>query len=256
MALPTIVTPIYTLEQPSTGKEISYRPFLVKEEKLLLMAAQVEDEQESAREAVKAIKQIIQNCCEGLDDIQHLHLFDLEYIFLQLRAASVGEIVEPTIICSKCEQPIKLKIDVSKIKVIKPEGHKFDIRLTETVGVKMKYPSFDVFQHRMVGKELNIEQVFDILIDCIECIYTDEEVHAVKDYKREEVVTFLESLNQEQFAKLEHFFETIPRVEHTVKYTCKNKVQTEDANEPCGHKGQITLSTINDFFVWVYIMIP
>ncbi len=250
MPLPLIATPTYTLEQPSTGKQISYRPFLVKEEKLLLMATQIEDEEESAREAVKAIKQIIENCCEGLEDIQNLPLFDLEFIFLQLRARSMGEVVEPTVTCSECNQPIKLKIDVSKIKVFKPEGHKFDIRLTDTVGVKMKYPSFEVFQRRMVGVEFSIEQVFDIMIDCIECIYTDEEVHSIKDYKREEVVVFLENLSQEQFTKLEGFFETIPRVEHIVKYTCKNKIRTGDmTSERCGHKGEVTLSTVNDFFV-------
>lgn len=249
MPLPTIATPTYTLVQPSTGKEISYRPFLVKEEKLLLMATQIDDETEAAREAVKAIKQIIQNCCEGLENIDTLPLFDLEYIFLQLRARSVGEVVEPSITCPECEQPIKLKVDVSKIEVTKPKGHKFDIRLTDSVGVKMKYPSFDVFQRRLVGKEFSVQQLFDVLIDCIECIYTEDEVHNIRDYGRDEVVTFLESLNQDQFQKLQDYFETIPRIEHTVKYTCKNKVRTgEDTSETCGHKGEVKLSTINDFF--------
>ena len=249
MPLPIIATPTYTLEQPSTGKQISFRPFLVKEEKLLLMATEIEDENEAAHEAVKAIKQIIENCCEGLDNIDDLPLFDLEYIFLQLRAKSVGEVVEPEIICSECEGRIKLKIDVSKIKVTKPEGHKFDMKITDEVGVKMKYPSFDLFQRRMVGSEFTVDQLFDILIDCIECIYTEEEVHKIDDYSRAEVITFLESLSQEQFKKLQDFFETIPRVEHVAKYTCKNKVRTGDTtSERCGHKGEVVLSTLNDFF--------
>jgi len=249
MSLPIIATPTYTLKQPSTGKQISYRPFLVKEEKLLLMATQIDDESEAASEAVKAIKQIIENCCEGLDNIEDLPLFDLEYIFLQLRAKSVGEVVEPEIVCSECGGHIKLSIDVSKIKVVKPEGHKFDMKITDDVGVKMKYPSFDLFQRRMVGSDFTVEQLFDILIDCIDCIYTEEEVHSINDYSRAEVVTFLESLSQEQFKKLQDFFETIPRVEHVAKYTCKNKVETEEGpTARCGNKGEVVLSTLNDFF--------
>ena len=249
MALPLIVTPQYTLEQPSTGKQITYRPFLVKEEKLLLMAAEIEDERESQREAIKAIKQVIENCCDELDDIDSLPLFDLEYIFLQLRAKSVGEVVEPTISCPDCGSPIKLKIDLSKVKVTKPATTKFDIRLTDTIGVKMKYPSFEVFQSRLLGKDFSLEQVFDVMIDCIECIYTADEVHSLKDYTREEATEFLDSLTQDQFNKIQEFFENIPRVEHKVKYTCKHKVRTGDTtSEACGHKGEIVLNTVNDFF--------
>lgn len=249
MPLPIIATPTYTLDLPSTGKQISFRPFLVKEEKLLLMAAQSDNEAEATEEGVKAIKQIILNCCEGLGDINELPLFDLEYIFLQLRARSVGEIVEPLVTCSKCKQPIKLKIDVSKITVTKPKGHKTDIRLTDKVGVKMQYPSFDIFQRRVSNEDFDVEQLFDILIDCIECIYTEEEVHKVSDYTREEISEFLESLSQDQFQKIQDFFDTIPRVEHTVKFTCKYKVPTgEGTTTTCGNKGEITLSSINDFF--------
>lgn len=249
MALPTIVTPRYTLEQPSTGKQLSFRPFLVKEEKLLLLAAQADDEAEAQLEAVRAIKQVIQNCCEDLKNIEGLPLFDLEYIFLQLRAKSIGEVVEPVIPCPDCGKSIKLKVNLADVKVVKPAGNKFDIRLSDDIGVKMKYPSFDVFQSRLVGQDFTIEQVFNVLIDCIECIYTSEEVHAVKDYNRQEVADFLDSLTQEQFGKIQDFFETIPRVEHKVKYTCKNKVRTGDVTSgSCGHKGEIVLNSVNDFF--------
>ncbi len=249
MALPTIVTPRYTLEQPSTGKQLSYRPFLVKEEKLLLLAAQSDDENEAQLEAVKAIKQVIENCCEDLGNIEDLPLFDLEYIFLQLRAKSIGETVEPVIPCPECGKPIKLKVNLANVKVVKPAGNNFDIRLSNDIGVKMKYPSFNVFQSRLVGQDFTMEQVFDVLIDCIECIYTSEEVHAVKDYNRQEVADFLDSLTQEQFSKIQNFFETIPRVEHTAKYTCKNKVETgDDTSKPCGYKGEIVMNSVNDFF--------
>ena len=249
MALPTIVTPTYTLEQPSTGKQIPFRPFLVKEEKLLLMASETDDEGDAQKEAVQAIRQVITNCCEGLDDIDDLPLFDLEYIFLQLRAKSVGEVVEPVITCPTCAADIKLKIDLTKVKVTKPKEPKFDIRLTDDIGIKMKYPSFQVFQSRLAGRDFSMEQLFDVLIDCIECIYTSEEMHTPKDYTRKELSDFLDSLTQEQFRKIQAFFDSIPRVEHKVKYTCKNKVRSGDTtSDACGHKGEIVLSTVNDFF--------
>lgn len=251
MTLPIIATPTYTMIQPSTGKQISFRPFLVKEEKILLMAAEEDDPKEAQRESVKAIKEVIQNCCTGLDSIDNLPLFDLEYIFLQLRSKSVGEIVRPEIKCTECGETIKLKIDLSKVQVIKPEGHKFDIRIDENVRVKMRYPSFAVFETRLAGGEdISIEKMFDVLIDCIESIYTDEEIFSSKDYTRQDMMNFLDSLTQEQFQKIQDFFETSPRLEHTAKYTCKNKVRTGDTtSKTCGHKGQIVLNTVLDFFV-------
>ena len=252
MNLPTIVTPEYSLVQPSTGKSISYRPFLVKEEKILLMAleaAKSDDEAENREEILKAIKTIITNCCNGLDSVDDLPLFDLEYIFLQLRARSVGEVVEPEIACPKCGETIKLKVDISKVKVVTSKDHTFDIRIDEKVGVIMKYPGVSLFQRRLLGDELAVEDLFEVLIDCMESIYDDEKVYKLKDVDRKQIHEFLDSLSQKQFAKLQNFFETTPRLEHTVNYTCKNKVRTGDtASENCGHKGKVVLNTVNDFF--------
>lgn len=250
MPLPLIATPTYTLIQPSTGKQISFRPFLVKEEKILLMAAQAVEDQESQREIVNAIQQIIQNCCEGLGDVDRLPLFDLEYIFLQLRSKSVGETIEPEIRCPNCKLPVKIKVDLSKVQVIKPTGHETDIRITNEVGVKMKYPSFEVFQTRLLEENVTIDRVFDVLVDCIDSIYTKDQVHKAKDYSRKELMDFLESLSQEQFQRLQKFFETSPRLEHTANYSCPNQVEKEGSTpEPCGYKGQIVLRTLTDFFV-------
>lgn len=250
MALPQIAVPSYTLTQPSTGKKIQFRPFLVKEEKLLLMAQTVEDEKEAHREAVKAIKEIISNCCTGLDDIDSLPLYDLEYIFLQLRAKSVGEVATPSVMCPKCQNPVQLSIDLTKIKLKTPKKLEYDVQLTPDVGVKMRHPSFEVFELRLLDQDMTIEKLFEVLIDCIECIYDKNEIYSTKDYSRSEIMTFLESLTQQQFEKLQAFFESVPRLEHKVKFTCKNLVSVpgEEEKTPCNHEGEVVLSTVNDFF--------
>lgn len=243
MTLPTIATPQYSLVQPSTGKQISYRPFLVKEEKILLIAA----ESNETSEFIHAIKQVIASCCTGLDNIDQLPLFDLEYIFLQLRAKSMGEMSEPMISCPQCDQPIKLKIDVSKVKVTKPKDHSLDIRLSEEVGVKMRYPSFELFSSSLLGEDWTVEQAFNAIIGCIDVIYDKDQQHKVSENTRENVAAFVDNLPQECFAKLQGFFDTMPRLEHTVSYTCKNKVP-DNESVTCGHSGKIVLSGVNDFF--------
>lgn len=245
MSLPTIVAPTYTLVQPSTGKPITFRPFLVKEEKILLMAVEAEDPQET----IRAIKSIITNCCQGLGEVDDIPLFDLEYIFLQLRGKSVGEIAEPVVKCSKCEKSVKLRIDLTKVAIHRTEGHTRDIKLTNEIGVKMRYPGFSAMALKFVQNDPSVEQLFDSIAECIESVYDTQQQYPAKDFSKEDIRGFLESLTQSQFEKIQAFFETSPTLKHKVDYVCQNKVKAESGEESvCNHKGQVVLSTVNDFF--------
>lgn len=245
MALPLIVTPRYTLEQPSSGKQISFRPFLVKEEKILLMALETED----SAEAIQATKQVIANCCDGLDDIDNLPMFDIEYILLQLRSKSVGEIAEPVIKCSKCEAEIKLKIDLSKVRVTRNKKHTNKIQITDTVGLIMKYPTYATLQNAQGIENLTATETLDVMLSCIEFIYDDKQQHKASEQTSAELHEFIDHLSQVHFAKIQEFFDTMPRLEHTVSYTCTNKVRTGDTtSEKCGHKGKVVISNLQDFF--------
>ncbi len=245
MALPTIVTPRYTLEQPSTGKQISFRPFLVKEEKILLMALESDD----TSEAIRATKQVIANCCDDLDNIDDLPMFDIEYILLQLRSKSVGEVAEPVIKCSKCDGDIKLKIDLSKVAVIKDKKHTTKVQITNTVGLIMKYPTYATLQNTEGAENLTATATLDLMLSCIEFIYDDKQQHKASEQTSTELHAFIDHLTQAHFAKIQEFFETMPRLEHTVSYTCTNKVRTGDTtSEKCGHKGKVVINNLQDFF--------
>lgn len=246
MTLPIISTPSYTLEQPSTGKQIQFRPFLVREEKILLMALESKD----PLEAIKATKQAIENCCDGIDDVDNLPLFDIEYILLQLRSKSVGEVGEPVITCPECEGEIKLKIDLSKIRVTETKDHTNKIQLTDTVGLIMKYPNYALLQSAPDEENFTTAQMFDLILACIDYIYDAQQQHKASEQTPEELHTFVDQLTQAHFEKIQEFFNTMPRLEHTVSYTCKNKVRTGDTtSDACGHKGKLTIASIQDFFV-------
>ncbi len=245
MALPSIVTPRYTLEQPSTGKQISFRPFLVKEEKILLMALETEE----PAEAIQATKQVITNCCDGLEDIDSIPMFDIEYILLQLRSKSVGEVAEPVIKCSKCGEDIKLKIDLSKVGVTRNKKHTTKIQITDTVGLIMKYPTYATLQSTQGAENFTATETIDLMLSCIEFIYDDKQQHKASEQTSTELHEFIDNLTQAHFAKIQEFFDTMPRLEHTVSYTCSNKVRTgELTSEKCGHKGKVVISNLQDFF--------
>lgn len=219
MPLPKIATPSYELKLPSTGKSISYRPFLVKEEKLLVLAL----ESENTKEISTAIKNVIKNCIQtrGIK-VETLPTFDIEYLFLNIRGKSVGEEIELNIICPDDEQTyVPVKISIDEIEVTRSPEHTKEIKLDDTLVMEMKYPSLDEFvKNNFDFNEDNMmDQSFDLIASCIDKIYNAEEVWAVEDCSKKEITDFLESMNSSQFKEIERFFETMPKLSHEVKVT-------------------------------------
>jgi hypothetical protein len=232
MPLPKIATPTYELELPSTGQSVKYRPFLVKEEKLLVLALESED----TKQITTAIKSVLKSCVltKGIK-VETLPTFDIEFLFLHIRGKSVGEELELMIICpddKKTEVPITLDID--DIKVVKNEEHNKQIKLDDNLMMELKYPSLDEFiKNNFDFKEGNqMEQSFELIGTCIDNIYNEEEVWATADCTKKEVKEFLESMNSSQFKDIEKFFETMPKLQHTIKViNPKTKVESEVALE-------------------------
>ena len=249
MGLPTIAVPEYTLTIPSTGKEVKYRPFLVKEEKILLLAM----ESEKTEEIIIATKTIIENCVYGDIDANEMPTFDVEYIFLKLRAKSKGEVLELKYKCPKCEQEIPIAITIDDIKINKQDNHTKDIKINEDLGVMMKYPNLSLQTKiaRAGDDKPDIDGLFDTMTACIDYIYDKETTYPSKDHTEQEMTTFLESLTDDQFQKLAKFFETSPTLKHDVELHCKNKVKNkgkEKKDKECGYKEKITLEGLNSFF--------
>lgn len=231
---------------PSSDEIIQYRPFLVKEEKLLLIAL----ESDSEIESVKSLKQVLRNCILSDIDIDTLSVFDLEYIFIQLRSKSVGEKSELSFICKgeDCTNILKTTIDLTEIEVIKNKNHTNKIELTDTIGLLMKCPSFDSFvKHTLLASKHNeADSFFELLIDCIDAVYDGEQIHSHKDVTREEIINFVEHLTQQQTEKIKEFFNTLPKLEKKIDLTCKK----------CGQKTEVVLETFSDFFGVDSLMSP
>ena len=228
MPLPQIATPTYELVLPSTKKKINYRPFLVKEEKLLVLALESED----TKEITTAIKNVIKACVKtrGIK-VESLPTFDIEYLFLNIRGKSVGEDIEVNLICpddNKTQVPVTISID--DINIQRTEGHINKIKLDDSLMMEMKYPSLGEFiKNNFDFSEENVmSQSFDLIASCIDKIYNEEEVWSMGDCTKKEINTFLESMNSSQFKEIEKFFETMPKLSHTVKLTNPNtKVESE-----------------------------
>ena len=217
MALPVMSTPTYELTVPSTKEKVKYRPFLVKEEKALMIAHQSED----ATTMLDTLKGVIGACTFNKLDVTKLAMFDIEYIFLQLRAKSVGEISELNFSCKQCNDPkakMKVEIDLTQLEVTFDPEHTTDIQLFNDVGVKMKYPSLQVVNR--LKSTNDVEAIFDIIVECIDCIYDNDNVYAAADQSRQELVDFINNLTQDQFGKLQKFFETMPKLEKTIEFDC------------------------------------
>lgn len=217
MPLPKISTPTYELNLPSTGKKVQYRPFLVREEKLLVLALESED----SKEITTAMKAVIKNCIQtrGIK-VESLPTFDIEYLFLNIRGKSVGEEIEVNIICPDDEVttvPITLLID--DIKVQKSEEHDNKVKLDDSLIMEMKYPSLDQFiKNNFDFNEKNsIDQSFELITSCIDKIYNEEEVWSTADVTKKEMNDFLEQMNSKQFKQVEKFFETMPKLSHDIK---------------------------------------
>ena len=237
MAIPKLNVPVYEAVLPSTEKVIKYRPFLVKEEKLLLTA------QESGEEAVlPAVKQIIKNCVQGEIDVDNLPIFDIEYVFLRLRAKSVGEEITlglkpwgcPQIDGEMCKFTTEVSVNLEEIKCVKDKTHTSKIMLDNKIGIMMKYP--DISQLNTKGSEN--EMGFEVIKKCINMIFTEEETHERDSFTDKELDDFIDSLNTKQMEKIKNFFDTMPVLKHTVKYTCKT----------CDEEKETTLQGLQSFF--------
>ena len=237
MALPKLNVPVYEAVLPSTEKVIKYRPFLVKEEKLLLTA------QESGEEAVlPAVKQIIKNCVQGEIDVDNMPIFDIEYVFLRLRAKSVGEEITlglkpwgcPQNDGELCKFTTEVSVNLEEIKCVKDKTHTSKIMLDDKIGIMMKYP--DISQLNTKGSEN--EMGFEFIKKCINMIFTEEETHERDSFSDKELDDFIDSLNTKQMEKIKNFFDTMPVLKHTVKYTCKT----------CDEEKETTLQGLQSFF--------
>ena len=236
MALPTMDLPTYELEIPSTKKKIRYRPFLVKEEKVLLLAIESNDDK-NIRDAVLGLHKA---CIQSRVKIENLATFDLEYIFLNIRAVSVGEIVEMNVTCQDDEETqVRYNLNLTEAQVIFPEGHSNKIMLTDTTGVIMKYPSFDRFVNGQFGDgSVDENEVIKIIAESIDQIFQGEEVYDDSTTSKKEFIQFVESLTNAQMEKIQAFFESSPRLEHKFTVT----------NPNTGVESEYTLRGLNSFF--------
>jgi len=228
MPLPKIATPTYELELPSTGKSIKYRPFLVKEEKVLVIALESED----TKQITNAIKAVLKNCVltKGIK-VENLPTFDIEFLFLNIRGKSVGEEIEVNIVCPDDEETnVPVFIDLDSIQVERGDDHTNQIKLDDDLMMEMKYPSLEQFiKNNFDFNEGNqMDQSFELIATCIDKIYNEDEVWATADCTKKEVKEFLESMNSSQFKEIEKFFESMPKLKHTIEVTNPNtKVKSE-----------------------------
>jgi hypothetical protein len=219
MPLPKLVAPTYELELPSTGQKIKYRPFLVKEEKILLLAMESEDE----KQMINAVQTILKNCIQTKVKVDDLSIFDIEYLFLNIRAKSVGEEIELNVTCpDDGETVVPVSINVEDVKVQKSDDHQRIISLTDNISLVMKYPSMEMFVQTNFTGNMKAEDVFELASSCIDQVVEGEEVYEVKSFSKKEINDFLDSLDTSQFLQVQKFFETMPKLSHTVTVTNPN----------------------------------
>ena len=236
MALPKLGVPQYELTLPSTGKTVKYRPFLVKEEKVLLLAMESEDE----KQVIDAVKNVLKSCVISRIKIDQLPSFDLEYLFLKIRAAAIGEMIEMTVTCTDDgSTTATAAINIEEVEVHKEEGHDRKIMLTDTTGIMMKYPSMDRFiESQFLNKGIDADHIFNFIAEHIEQIFDEEEVYDSSTTSKKEFRGFVESLTTKQFESIQNFYETMPRLSHTFTVT----------NPNTGNECEYTLEGLQSFF--------
>jgi len=245
MSLPKISAPIFELILPSTEKAIKYRPFLVKEQKLLLIAMESGDQ----KSMMNAIKQIINNCAVDQVDVDKLPIFDLEYFFVRLRAKSIGEDIDlnlrhPNSVNAKdeiCEHITKQKLNLLEVEVQKSISHEDKIILDEEtkIGIKFKYPTSEFALSIENPEELNqLDLATDAIINSIDYVFDADNVYKREDYTKEELIEFIDNLSQKQYEKLSSFFETMPKLKHEIKWKCSG----------CGQEDTVLLEGLANFF--------
>jgi len=214
MALPKVALPTYELEIPSNGKKIKYRPFVVKEEKLLLLALESGDD----KQIEDATRTLLKNCITTRVKLEDLAIFDLEYIFLQIRAVSVGEVVEMLLTCEDDgETQVKYNLNLTDVQVMKSEDHSSKIMLSDSMGLIMKYPSFEEFVKVSIIAKDTSEQVIEIMGKCVDQIFDGEDVYDSSTTSKKEFVEFIEGLTNKQFEKVQEFFSEMPVLKHEIK---------------------------------------
>ena len=233
MPLPKISTPTYELTVPSTGKNIKFRPFLVKEEKILIIAM----ESQSDKQIAQAVNDVLSNCIltKGVK-IDDLSTFDIEYLFLNIRGKSVGETVDVMITCpDDNETKVPVQINLDDIQIVKNDNHQRDISLDDNLTMRMKYPAMGEFIKNNFSVDMKVDDTFDLVCSCIEQVFSEEESWAASDCTKKELHEFLEQLDTSQFKKIEQFFETMPKLSHTLNVTnpntkVVNKIKLEGLN--------------------------
>jgi hypothetical protein len=236
MALPKIGVPTYELTLPSTGKTVKYRPFLVKEEKILLLALESDNE----KEVITAVKNTLRACILSRVKVDQLPSFDLEYLFLKIRAAAVGEVIEMTVTCNDDNTTqAKVSINIEEVQVNKQDEHDRKIMLTDDLGIMLNYPSMDRFiESQFLNKDLDPEHIFEFIAEHIDQIFNGEEVYDSSTTSKKEFREFIESLTSKQFEAIQKFYETMPRLTHTFSVT----------NPNTGNECNYTLEGLQSFF--------
>jgi len=246
MALPKIDVPVYETKLISSGKTIKYRPFLVKEQKLFLMAAQAADE----KETIDVVKQVLNNCILTDIDVDDLPTFDLEYLFMQLRARSVGEVVNLKYNCNNkvtdtdgeskpCGGLVKFDMNLLEIEPTRSEEHSNKIVISDKLGVVMKYPTLKMIGDTKALQDESIESIMDIIIKCIDYIYDADQMYYAKDSTQEELMEFVESMQQDDLEKIQKFFTTMPKMSKPLDFKCGK----------CGYEEKIVVEGMQNFFV-------
>ena len=240
MALPLLTTPEYDIEVPSTKEIISIRPFLVKEEKILILALESKNQNDITNAVTDVLKKCILTRGVKVDD---LPTFDIEYLFLNIRAKSIGEDIKLTVTCpDDGETKVPVTIYVDEIKVIKPKDHKIDIVLDDKMSLRMKYPSLNQFIESNFDtedeSETIVDKTFRVVADCMDTIFNGEDAWEAKDYSAQERLDFVQQLNSQQYKKVENFFSTMPKLSHTI----------EVVNPNTKEKGSVVLEGLADFF--------
>jgi len=236
MALPKLNTPTYELEVPSTDEKIKYRPFLVKEEKILLMAMESKDN----AQIINAVKDIVSSCTFEKLNVATMPMFDMEYIFLNIRAKSVGEVSKLKILCPDDKKTYaSVELDLTKVEVQVGDDHSNKIELTDDMGIIMTYPTIDSFLESGI-ETVNASNMLDVVGSCVLQIYEEkgEKVYHAKDQTKKELTEFIESMNSGQFKKLQSFFDTMPKLTHTIQVKNPKTKKTSD----------VKLTGLNDFF--------
>ena len=236
MALPQLNTVNYDMVIPSTGQQVKYRPFVVREEKVLLTSLESGD----AQQITNAMRDIVEVCTFKEVDVKKLAMFDLEYIFLKLRAKSVGENADIIVKCKHCEAENAVRVNLDLVELKGDPRAESTIQLTDSVGVSIKYPTVERTEEVMKGikTESQIDLILGLMVASIESIYDAEKVYPSTDSTPQELMDFIESLNKEQFNKFETFFEQFPKLKEEIGFTC----------EKCGKENNMTLEGLNDFF--------